>query len=96
METPASRADGAKNAAGAQEAARTLVKGAKRLRCGYTTGSCAAAAAAAAVETLVSGRVCESVRITLPGGKASNLPGMPRTQAWFMGSGEKYWARIRI
>jgi cobalt-precorrin-5B (C1)-methyltransferase len=39
-----------------------------KLRKGWTTGACAAAAARAAFEALVSGRFPDPVRITLPGG----------------------------
>lgn len=42
--------------------------GTKLLRCGYTTGTCAALAAAGAAETLLSGRKPESVRIITPKG----------------------------
>ncbi len=41
----------------------------KKLRSGYTTGTCAAAAAAAAVRTLLSGSKPESVDIVTPNGK---------------------------
>jgi cobalt-precorrin-5B (C1)-methyltransferase len=44
------------------------------LRTGYTTGSCAAAAAKAAVRLLVEGRVAENVEIPLPGGVRIMLP----------------------
>ena len=40
------------------------------LRRGWTTGACAAAAAAAAYEALLSGRFPDPVTITLPGGQA--------------------------
>ena len=40
----------------------------RRLRCGYTTGTCAAAAAQAAAELLLSGQLPESIRYTTPGG----------------------------
>lgn len=42
--------------------------GSKRLRCGYTTGSCAALAAAGAVELLLSGSVPETLTLLTPGG----------------------------
>ena len=44
------------------------------LRTGYTTGSCAAAAAKAAVLLLAEGRVAEHVEIPLPGGARIVLP----------------------
>lgn len=43
-------------------------KGGQRLRCGYTTGTCAAAAARAAAEMLCSGRPVCAVRIRTPKG----------------------------
>ncbi len=42
--------------------------GAKLLRCGYTTGTCAALAAAGAAQLLLSGRVPESLRLLTPKG----------------------------
>lgn len=48
--------------------ADSVIKNGKKLRCGFTTGSCAAAAAAAALQTLLTGERTEFVRITLPGG----------------------------
>jgi len=44
------------------------------LRTGYTTGSCAAAAAKAAVRLLADGRASERLEIPLPGGARSVLP----------------------
>jgi cobalt-precorrin-5B (C1)-methyltransferase len=44
------------------------------LRTGYTTGSCAAAAAKAAVLLLAEGRLAEHVEIPLPGGTRTVLP----------------------
>ena len=44
------------------------------LRSGYTTGSCAAVAAKAAVLLLAEGRVVERVEIPLPGGARITLP----------------------
>ncbi|MFQ7738095.1 MAG: cobalt-precorrin-5B (C(1))-methyltransferase, partial [Emergencia timonensis] len=45
------------------------VKNGKALRFGYTTGSCATAAAAAAAEMLLSGSRVERADITLPSGE---------------------------
>lgn len=42
--------------------------GGKLLRCGYTTGSCAAAAAKAATHTLLTGELVPAATITLPDG----------------------------
>jgi len=44
------------------------------LRRGYTTGTCAAAAAKGAAMMLLSGAVVDSVPITLPGGQSLTLP----------------------
>ncbi len=44
------------------------------LRTGYTTGSCAAAAAKAAVRLLAGGRTAERLEIPLPGGARIELP----------------------
>lgn len=45
-----------------------IYTGTKRLRCGYTTGSCAALAAKAACEMLLSGEPVARASITTPGG----------------------------
>lgn len=45
-----------------------VVKSGKKLRRGYTTGSCAAAAAQAAAQMLCTGRVVNQVELLLPGG----------------------------
>lgn len=50
-----------------------VYKGNKRLRCGYTTGSCAAAAAKAATSMLFSGEVIEQVSILTPKGVRIDL-----------------------
>ena len=42
--------------------------GNRRLRCGYTTGSCAALAAAGAAELLLTGRAPEKLNLLTPGG----------------------------
>lgn len=50
-----------------------MEKGGQRLRLGYTTGTCAAAAAKAAAAMLLSGRKIHQVRIVTPGGIALGL-----------------------
>ena len=41
-------------------------KGSKKLRCGFTTGTCAAAASAGAARMLLSGKVIENITVILP------------------------------
>ena len=53
---------------------RYVVKQNKRLRCGYTTGSCAAAAAEAAAELLLGGENPEQVELLTPRGILLTLP----------------------
>lgn len=50
-----------------------IVKDGKTLRLGYTTGSCAAAAAKAATYMLLTGSIKEKVSIVTPSGKELNL-----------------------
>ena len=38
-------------------------KGSKKLRCGFTTGTCAAAASAGAARMLLSGKVIENITV---------------------------------
>lgn len=47
---------------------RYVVKDGKRLRCGYTTGTCAAGAAKAAGQMLLSGEEVSALRLTTPSG----------------------------
>lgn len=45
-----------------------IVKNGKKLRCGFTTGTCATAAATAAVQMLLSGEIVDKVTVKLPKG----------------------------
>lgn len=52
---------------------RFIYCGTKKMRCGYTTGSCAAAAARAAAEALLAGQEVKSAEILLPKGERLSL-----------------------
>ena len=47
---------------------RYVISGGKRLRCGVTTGTCAAAAARAAAELLLTGAAPDAVELSVPAG----------------------------
>ena len=49
------------------------VRGGRKLRLGYTTGTCAAAASGAAAEGLLSGGFPEFYRLTVPNGTEISL-----------------------
>lgn len=53
---------------------RYVTQNGKALRCGYTTGTCAAAAAAAAVKMFLCRRPVEGMLLTLPGGEQVEIP----------------------
>lgn len=53
---------------------RYIYQGNRRLRCGYTTGTCAAAAAKAAAHILLTGKVVSEISITVPKGDFLILP----------------------
>ena len=58
-----------------------IQKGTKRLRMGYTTGSCAALAAKAAALTLLTGKAAETVEIKTPKGLTVKVPVLEFVQA---------------
>ncbi len=49
------------------------VKHGKELRCGYTTGTCAAAAAVSAVKSLLTGQKYDQVSLLLPNGETHSI-----------------------
>lgn len=53
---------------------RYVWQGTRRLRCGYTTGSCAALAAGAACRMLLSQRTVDTAALTTPGGVGIEVP----------------------
>ena len=53
---------------------RYKFKDGRRLRCGYTTGTCAVAAAAAAVRLLLKGESVRQVSVELPEGGEAEIP----------------------
>lgn len=52
---------------------RYIYRGTQKLRCGYTTGSCAAGAAKCAAEILLSGIIMKSINIITPSGVTLEL-----------------------
>ena len=52
---------------------RYIYRGTKKLRCGYTTGACAAGAAKAAAQMLLSGKVPRQITLMLPAGISLTL-----------------------
>lgn len=58
----------------AQMLERYVYKNQKKMRCGYTTGTCAAAAAKAAAQMLLSGRKVTEVSVRMPSDITLTLP----------------------
>ena len=58
----------------AQMLERYVYKNQKKMRCGYTTGTCAAAAAKAAAQMLLSGRKVTEVSVRTPSDITLTLP----------------------
>ena len=52
---------------------RYVYKNQQKMRCGYTTGTCACAAAKAAAQMLLSGRKTEKVKVSTPSGVSLTL-----------------------
>lgn len=53
---------------------RYVYKNQKKMRCGYTTGTCACAAAKAAAYMLLSGREVKEIKVITPMGESLTLP----------------------
>ena len=50
-----------------------IVKNGKKLRCGFTTGTCAAASASAAARMLITGSKADNILVKLPNGEIVNI-----------------------
>jgi len=50
-----------------------IIKNGKKLRCGFTTGTCATAAATAAVQMLISQKAVNNVSVKLPSGESMTI-----------------------
>ena len=68
-----------------------VIKENKRLRMGYTTGSCAAAAAKAAAQMLLSGRQVEEAALMTPKGILLHLLIEEIHMAYDVSGSEKRW-----
>ncbi|MCD7954944.1 MAG: cobalt-precorrin-5B (C(1))-methyltransferase CbiD [Lachnospiraceae bacterium] len=69
-----------------------VMKQNKKLRCGYTTGTCAAAAAQAAAQMLLSGRMCFRVDLLTPKGIRLRLP----IEEQYISADEKLYAECTV